>query len=58
MFSENCFGEQTVHEKWDQNVAILSGDTMVIKSYQKIIFSMLTISQEFLMKEKILKEKN
>ena len=27
-------GQQTVHEKWDQNVAILSGDTMVIKSYQ------------------------
>lgn len=27
-------GKPTVHEKWDKNVAILSGDTMVVRSYQ------------------------
>lgn len=26
--------QQTVHEKWNQNVAILSGDVMFIKAYQ------------------------
>ncbi|MCP4882148.1 MAG: polyprenyl synthetase family protein [Flavobacteriales bacterium] len=27
-------GNPTVHEKWNNNVAILSGDTMVVQSYQ------------------------
>ena len=27
-------GHPTVHQKWNQNIAILSGDTMLIKSYQ------------------------
>jgi len=27
-------GQQTVHEKWDNNVAILSGDTMLVQVYQ------------------------
>lgn len=27
-------GKQTVHEKWDVNTAILSGDVMLIKAYQ------------------------
>ena len=27
-------GKQTVHEKWDNNVAILSGDTMLVQAYQ------------------------
>ena len=27
-------GQQTVHEKWDNNVAILSGDTMLVQAYQ------------------------
>jgi len=27
-------GNSTVHEKWNSNVAILSGDTMMIQSYQ------------------------
>lgn len=27
-------GESTVHEKWDVNTAILSGDAMLIKAYQ------------------------
>ncbi len=26
-------GQQTVHEKWDANVAILSGDVMLVKAY-------------------------
>lgn len=30
-------GNETVHEKWDQNVAILSGDTMMVQSYQNLI---------------------
>ena len=27
-------GQQTVHEKWNSNVAILSGDTMLVQAYQ------------------------
>src|SRR5690606_1305979 len=27
-------GRQTVHEKWDVNIGILSGDLMLIKAYQ------------------------
>ena len=27
-------GQETVHEKWNNNVAILSGDTMLVKAYQ------------------------
>jgi geranylgeranyl diphosphate synthase type II len=30
-------GHQTVHEKWDNPVAILSGDVMLVKAYQQII---------------------
>ena len=26
-------GKKTVHEKWDNNIAILSGDTMLVQSY-------------------------
>ncbi len=29
----------TVHKKWNENIAILSGDAMVIKAYQQIIQS-------------------
>ncbi|MBC8464359.1 MAG: polyprenyl synthetase family protein [Bacteroidetes bacterium] len=29
-------GQQTVHEKWNPNVAILSGDTMLVQAYQMI----------------------
>ena len=29
--------QATVHEKWNSNVAILSGDTMFVKSYQLIM---------------------
>lgn len=27
-------GQQTVHEKWDTNIGILSGDIMMVKAYQ------------------------
>ncbi|WP_375578938.1 polyprenyl synthetase family protein [Marivirga tractuosa] len=30
-------GQQTVHEKWNDPVAILSGDVMLVKAYQQII---------------------
>ena len=30
-------GSQTVHEKWDKNIAILSGDTMLVKSYSLLL---------------------
>ncbi|WP_162054059.1 polyprenyl synthetase family protein [Pontibacter pamirensis] len=30
-------GEQTVHEKWDANTAILSGDVMVVRAYQLLL---------------------
>ena len=29
-------GKQTVHEKWNKNIAILSGDAMLIKAYQEL----------------------
>jgi geranylgeranyl diphosphate synthase type II len=29
-------GRKTVHEKWDNNVAVLSGDTMMIQAYQLV----------------------
>lgn len=30
-------GQPTVHEKWDANVAILSGDVMLVKAYEQLI---------------------
>jgi len=30
-------GKQTVHEKWNKNVAILSGDVMMIQTYQLML---------------------
>jgi len=29
-------GNKTVHEKWNNNIAILSGDAMIVKAYQEI----------------------
>lgn len=29
-------GQQTVHEKWNANIGILSGDALLIKAYQKL----------------------
>ena len=29
-------GQKTVHEKWNNNIAILSGDTMLVQAYQLI----------------------
>ncbi len=31
-------GEQTVHEKWNTNIAILSGDAMLVKAYEQLAF--------------------
>ncbi len=30
-------GEATVHEKWDENIAILAGDTMLVKAYDFVL---------------------
>ncbi len=30
-------GKPTVHEKWDENIAILSGDTMLVKAYDLML---------------------
>ena len=30
-------GKQTVHEKWNANTAILSGDTMLVKAYEQFL---------------------
>jgi geranylgeranyl diphosphate synthase type II len=30
-------GKQTVHEKWNANTAILSGDTMLVKGYEEFL---------------------
>jgi geranylgeranyl diphosphate synthase, type II len=30
-------GEKTVHEKWNSNAAILSGDALLVKAYQEIL---------------------
>jgi geranylgeranyl diphosphate synthase type II len=30
-------GHQTVHEKWDSNTAILSGDTMLVMAYERMM---------------------
>jgi geranylgeranyl diphosphate synthase type II len=29
-------GKQTVHEKWNKNIAILSGDVLLVKAYQEL----------------------
>ncbi len=29
-------GKSTVHEKWNENIAILSGDVMMVKAYQEL----------------------
>lgn len=32
-------GKTTVHEKWDSNIAILSGDALFVKAYQSIVIA-------------------
>ncbi len=39
-------GQQTVHEKWNNNVAILSGDTMLVQAYQ-----LMTTADQAVVKE-------
>ena len=29
-------GKQTIHEKWDTNIAILSGDVLLVKAYEQL----------------------
>ena len=41
-------GQQTVHKKWDQNIAILSGDVMLVKAYQYLNGYSPQISQQLI----------
>ena len=41
-------GSQTVHEKWNSNVAILSGDVMMIQAYQLLAKADLNSLKEIL----------
>ena len=41
-------GKQTVHEKWDNNVAILSGDTMLVLAYKLISETNSTVTRDVL----------
>ena len=41
-------GQQTVHKKWDQNIAILSGDVMLVKAYQYLNSYSPQISQKLI----------
>ncbi len=36
-------GKSTVHEKWNDNIAILSGDAMMVKAYQELCKSDATL---------------
>lgn len=40
--------KQTVHEKWDQNVAILAGDVMLVKAYEYLIKAEATLLPDIL----------
>ncbi|MDH5604156.1 MAG: polyprenyl synthetase family protein [Cyclobacteriaceae bacterium] len=39
-------GQQTVHEKWDNNRAILSGDVMLVRAYDYLIRGKAELSHE------------
>ena len=41
-------GKQTVHKKWNENIAILSGDAMLVKAYQCLSQSRKEILPELL----------
>ena len=43
-------GESTVHEKWDTNIAILSGDVMFVKAYDALLSLPAEIFKEALEK--------
>lgn len=43
-------GQSTVHEKWNANVAILSGDVMLIKAYELLLKSPPTLLPSILSK--------
>jgi len=40
--------KQTVHEKWDQNIAILAGDVMLVKAYEYLIKAEASLIPEIL----------
>src|SRR5690554_5184721 len=40
--------QQTVHEKWNQNVAILAGDVMLVKAYEYLVKAEATLLPEVL----------
>jgi geranylgeranyl diphosphate synthase, type II len=41
-------GKQTVHEKWNTNIAILSGDVMLVKAYDYLLNCENTVLKEVL----------
>lgn len=41
-------GKQTVHQKWNDNVAILSGDALLVKSYEELAKCPSTVVAELL----------
>lgn len=41
-------GKQTVHEKWNDNIAILSGDAMMVRAYQELCKSDISILPKLL----------
>ncbi len=38
-------GKETVHEKWDPNIAILSGDALMVKAYQQLAGTEVNLKQ-------------
>lgn len=41
-------GKSTVHEKWNTNIAILSGDAMLVRSYQCLLNYSPAVSQQLI----------
>ena len=41
-------GQETVHEKWNQNIAILSGDVLLVKAYQELAKQEATVLPDLL----------
>ena len=37
IMDEAPLGQETVHKKWNQNIAILSGDVMLVQAYQQLL---------------------
>lgn len=41
-------GKQTVHQRWNDNVAILSGDALLVKSYEELAKCPITVVPELI----------